>query len=292
MPTEGYISPDERRRLEQEAKIYAEAQRKMLREETARSERQREKREQEERWKAEREEATRRIFERNSTRSQQRTHSTLKERDEAIASAEKAVIHAMENSPEGITNRLAIIRASRVGSREYLQARYGADAYNLKYQEAKETYKSDYGYYLPLSNGWNEILVEMIAQSYYQNDMFWKSHECEQIEEQLGKEEHERADYEPKCEFLIEYIAHFKKEQETRNLMESRVNTIRSSETGTTEYLKARYGEHAYQTMLDTIIKELNLSEEMAADFLTENYSEALWKDWEDKDFERYLGNR
>lgn len=74
-------------------------------------------------------------------------------------------------------------------------------------------------------------------------------------------------------------------------LKTQRVNLIRSSETGSAEYLKARYGDYAYRSMRAVVIRELELTEEKAAAFLTENYSEDMWKTWEDDDIERLLGN-
>jgi len=70
-----------------------------------------------------------------------------------------------------------------------------------------------------------------------------------------------------KCQALVQYVDKFK-----------RVNTVRSSAIGSTKYLIARYGKHAYRIMLDTVIQALNITEQEAADYLTENYSEALWK--------------
>ena len=58
------------------------------------------------------------------------------------------------------------------------------------------------------------------------------------------------------------------------------------------EYLIARYGEHAYQTMLDMVIKQLGITKYNANVYLSESYSEDIWRSWEDNELEQLLGNR
>lgn len=281
----GNLTDDERRRLEREAQIYAEAQRKMLREEAKREEKQRER------------EERRRAEERSRTESRRRLEETQRgtqvslqgNSHKAIIAAKEEKLRALESSPAVIAHRVKTVKSSHVGSRKYLEARYGYDAYKSEYEDA---YKSKHGRFLTYVPIGDKTAEEIVAENYSQTDRFWKNHECEQIEQLLGSEEHERAEYEPKCKALIEFIEKLKEEQRASSILESRISTIGSSEAGSTEYLKARYGERAYRAMLDTIVKELNINEENAAAYLTDNYSEALWKLWEDETIEQLLGNR
>ena len=80
--------------------------------------------------------------------------------------------------------------------------------------------------------------------------------------------------------------------QQIMQLKVRRAERAESCEIGSNGYLRARYGDYAYSSMLKVAAKELGCSEKEAAEFLTENYSEALWKPWEDEDVELFLGNR
>lgn len=125
----GILSPNERDRLKREAKIFAEAQRKMLREEEQRASKQREAEERRRAAERDREERTRRAEERRARYSQpsvqNRGIAILEERLKAI----EEKIRASERTPEGIVYRAEKVRSSYVGSRDYLEARYGIDAY-------------------------------------------------------------------------------------------------------------------------------------------------------------------
>lgn len=72
----------------------------------------------------------------------------------------------------------------------------------------------------------------------------------------------------------------------------ARADITESSVPGSTAYLKARYGDYAYHSMLTVVVRKLERTEENAATFLTEHYAEDLWKAWEDNDVEMFLGNR
>lgn len=92
----------------------------------------------------------------------------------------------------------------------------------------------------------------------------------------MSLEEKQRAEYEPKCRTLIDFISKIKAEQKSvkdadRELMD-RAEKVRSSEIGSAEYLIARYGEHAYQTMLDMVIKQLGITKDNANAYLSGSY--------------------
>ena len=281
----GILSPNERDRLKREAEIFAEAQRKMLREEEQRASKQREAEERRRAAERDIEERTRRAEERRARYSQpsvqNRGIAILEERLKAI----EEKIRASERTPEGIVHRAEKVRSSYVGSRDYLEARYGIDAY--KHNQ----------YRLTRGGGYNiHKIEELIAEDYSPDDPNWKRYECAEVETLLSLEEKQRAEYEPKCRTLIDFISKIKAEQKSvkdadRELMD-RAEKVRSSEIGSAEYLIARYGEHAYQTMLDMVIKQLGITKDNANAYLSGSYSEDIWRSWEDKELEQLLGNR
>ena len=200
----GILSPNERDRLKREAEIFAEAQRKMLREEEQRASKQREAEERRRAAERDREERTRRAEERRVRYSQpsvqNRGIAILEER--LKATEEK--IRASERTPEGIVYRAEKVRSSYVGSRDYLEARYGIDAY--KHNQ----------YRLTRGGGYNiHKIEELIAEDYSPDDPNWKRYECAEVETLLSLEEKQRAEYEPKCRTLIDFISKIKAEQKS-----------------------------------------------------------------------------
>lgn len=131
---------------------------------------------------------------------------------------------------------------------------------------------------LSYNKGWWKRYKE--EQKKFDED--WEKRQREMQEKKLA-EQQKAAEDEEKCKVMKNHIMEQKVE---------RADIAESSETGSTDYLKARYGDYAYRSMLAAAAKELDCTEENAAAFLTEHYSEDLWKAWEDDDVEMFLGNR
>lgn len=147
-----------------------------------------------------------------------------------------------------------------------------------------------------MSENFLKEFMKPFVQDLAQKQERWKKLQIENQKRALEKEQEaqrkaakqaeeaaKKAEEAARCDLMREHIMQFKNQ---------RANTVRSTETGSAEYLKARYGDYAYRSMLSVAVRELTYSEEKAAAFLTENYSEAMWKNWEDDDIERILGNR
>lgn len=258
------LSLDEQRRAEQEAKIYAEAQRKMLREEQVRADE-----------KRKRDEADAE-FRKKTALEKERSGQAVKAHIDDM----EAKLRAYEQSPEGIAKRAEKVKSLYAGTREYLEARYGFDAYRFRHRCVTDECHNIY------------TAEKLIAERYSPDDYFWKRRENPQLEQLLDENDRKRAEYEPKCTPLRDFIIKLRAEQKEKAYEQSRPDIVRTAEKGSEEYLRARYGEKAYRTMLDTIVKELGVSEESAAVYMKENYSEELWKLWEDETIEQLLGNR
>lgn len=128
--------------------------------------------------------------------------------------------------------------------------------------------------------------TEQKAQREAEAEAAKKAEEAAKKDEETAKkaeEAAEKAEDASKCDLMRQHIMQLKAE---------RVKRIKAAETGSAEYLKARYGDYAFSSMRTVVIKELELTEEKATVFLQKHYFEAMWKEWEDDDIERLLGNR
>lgn len=158
----GTLSADERLRLEREAQIFAEAQRKMLREEQKRAERD-----------AERSRPVSTGYS-HSTPPQTiiRTVVVRPPSPEEIANENRIVMEIYHD-------RLAKSRAKRVlaatyGSADYIHYRYGEPAWRKTIEDYQQMYQCS-----------KEEAIEKICQNYREED--WSAYENELVEKLIGK---------------------------------------------------------------------------------------------------------
>lgn len=159
----GTLSADERLRLEREAQIFAEAQRKMLREEQKRAEREAE------RYSSTSTGHKTESFSRVTISAQPRPPRIL---TPAEIAEEKRIIQETLQQRYAKT-RARLVREAVYGSADYIHFRYGHPAWTRAIAEYREKYQCT-----------EEEAIQLICHNYKEED--WRELESELVEKLLG----------------------------------------------------------------------------------------------------------
>ena len=140
------------------------------------------------------------------------------------------------------------------------------------------------GFFDKLNKSFEEKFPDQ-AKQFYEREAAQKRIKERELEAQrkAAEEAAKKAEEEARCAALRQQLAQVK---------QKKVEHILSFERGSQEYLRARYGDYAYDSMLAVCARELEVTEQDAARFLTENYSEELWRLWGDPIVEELMNNR